>query len=51
MTTITKTRKRGKPSRVTHGSCFLKASGNLTLEQALDSGDALLTVHTDRCTN
>jgi hypothetical protein len=29
----------------------LKATGTLTLAQALDSGDALLTVHTDCCTN
>ncbi len=51
MVTATKSRKSVKPARETHGTCYLKATGNLTLEQALDSGDALLTVHTDRCTN
>jgi hypothetical protein len=45
MTTATKTRK---PARQTHGSCFLQATGNRTLTQALDSGDAMLTLHTDK---
>jgi hypothetical protein len=35
----------------THGVCFLKATGSLTLEQALDRGEALLTIHTERATN
>ncbi len=51
MVTATKSRKSVKPAREAHGKCFLKATGNLTLEQALDSGNALLTVHTERCTN
>jgi hypothetical protein len=49
--TLTATRKTRKPARETHGKCFLKPTGNKTLEQALDSGDALLTLHTDCCTN
>ena len=44
-------RKPRKPAKETHGTCYLKATGNLTLAQALDSGDALLTIHSDRCTN
>jgi hypothetical protein len=51
MVTATKSHKSVKPARRTHGTCYLIATGNRTLEQALDSGDALLTVHTDRCTN
>jgi hypothetical protein len=51
MAMATKSRKSVKPARETYGKCFLKATGNRTLGQALDSGDALLTVHTDRCTN
>ncbi len=51
MTTLTKTRKTAKSARETHGTCYLKATGKLTLEQALNSGDALLTVHTERATN
>jgi hypothetical protein len=51
MGTLTKTHKTRQPARETHGTCYLKATGNLTLQQALDSGDALLTIHTERCTN
>jgi hypothetical protein len=49
--TLTATRTNRKPAREAHGKCFLKPTGNKTLEQALDSGDALLSVHTERCTN
>ncbi len=49
--TVTATRKTRKPALEAHGTCYLKATGNLALEQALDSGNALLTVHTERCTN
>jgi hypothetical protein len=51
MAMATKSRKSVKPAHETHGICYLKATGKLNLEQALDSGDALLTVHTDRCSN
>jgi hypothetical protein len=44
MTTATKAPKTRKPARVTHGTCRLAATGNLTLAAALDSGDALLTL-------
>jgi hypothetical protein len=40
-------RKPRKPAKETHGTCYLKATGTLTLTQALESGDALLTLHTD----
>jgi hypothetical protein len=51
MITSPQTPRTRKPARETHGTCYLKPTGNLTLEQALDSGDALLTIHADRCTN
>ncbi|SRR5579883_824338 len=51
MATVTKSRSPRKPARETHGKCFLKACGNLTLQQALDAGEALLTIHAERCTN
>jgi hypothetical protein len=51
MTTLTATKTNRKPAREARGTCYLKATGNLTLQQALDSGDALLTIHTERCTN
>jgi hypothetical protein len=51
MTTLRSPRTSRKPARETHGTCYLKATGALTLAQALDSGDALLTIHADRCTN
>jgi hypothetical protein len=52
MSVVTKSRTSNKPARETHGTCYLKATGNLTLQQALDSGDALLSLHTDDgCTN
>jgi hypothetical protein len=47
----TATRQTRKPARVTSGTCSIKATGNRTLEQALESGDALLTLHTHTCTN
>jgi hypothetical protein len=47
----TTTLKTRKPARVAHGTCYLKATGDRTLAQALDSGDALLTIHAERCTN
>jgi hypothetical protein len=51
MTTLTATRSNRKPARETHGKCFLKASLGRTLEQSLIEGIALLTIHTERCTN
>ena len=51
MTTMTATRKPRKPARETHGTRYLKATGKLMLEQALDSGNSLLSVHTERSTN
>jgi hypothetical protein len=51
MNSLAQPRTNRKPAREAHGKCFLKPTGNRTLEQALDSGDALLTVHTERCTN
>ena len=51
MTTLAQPRTNRKPAREARGTCYLKATGNRTLEQALDSGDALLTIHTERCTN
>jgi hypothetical protein len=51
MTTLAQPRTNRKPAREAHGKCYLKATGNLTLQQALESGDALLTIHTERCTN
>jgi hypothetical protein len=49
--TLTATKKTRKPARETHGKCYLKAALGKTLEQSLDAGDALLTLHTDCCTN
>jgi hypothetical protein len=43
-------RKACKPARETNGTCFL-TSGRLTLAEALDKGEALLTLHTSTCTN
>src|SRR6516165_561660 len=51
MNSLAQPRTNRKPAREAHGKCFLKPTGNLTLQQALESGDALLTIHTERCTN
>jgi hypothetical protein len=45
MTTATKTRKQ---ARETHGSCRIIPACNLPLPQALDAGEALLTIAPER---
>jgi hypothetical protein len=44
MTTTTKPRQSVKPASVTHGTCRLVAAGQLPLSEALDSGEAMLTI-------
>jgi hypothetical protein len=44
-TTATATRRTRKPARVAHGTYNLISTGNLPLTAALDSGDAMLTIH------
>lgn len=51
MTILSKSRSPRKPARETHGTCYLTHHGYPTLERALDSGNALLTIHAQRCTN
>lgn len=50
MGTITRTRSPRKPAKETHGKAFI-STGNLTIQEALDRGELLLTLHTDTCTN
>jgi hypothetical protein len=45
MTTTTRTRK---PARETHGTCRLIPACDLPLPEALDAGEAMLTIHPDR---
>jgi hypothetical protein len=46
--TATRTPKSRKPARETHGVCRLCPACNLTLPQALDTGEAVLSITPER---
>lgn len=48
MATVTATPKTRKPARETHGTCRLSPACNLPLPQALDAGEAMLTLTPER---
>lgn len=48
MTTVATSRKPRKPARETHGTCQLIPACPLPLPQALDAGEALLTILPER---
>lgn len=48
MATVTSPCKTRKPARETHGVCRLSPACNLPLPQALDAGEAVLTLRPER---
>jgi hypothetical protein len=46
--TTTKASKPRKPARETHGTCWLIPACNLPLSEALDAGEAMLTIIPER---